>query len=128
MNELRGVGQSLELGGESLEMERGSMLRAWQMSRVVSWMVLVFAAACAVSGASAAVDNPEIEPNDTKGSATMCLSGGPGMSGLDTISGTTTGSGTGSGPTSSDYFLLKTASSALSIYRYQLVLSSARVW
>jgi subtilisin-like proprotein convertase family protein len=101
------------------------MLRAWNLSRVAGWMVLLFAAAWMVPGALAAVDNPEVEPNDNKASATFCQSGGAGMNALDTISGTTTGSGTGSGPTSADYFLLKTASRGLNIYRYQLVLTSA---
>lgn len=72
---------------------------------------------------SLAIDNPEIEPNDSKAAATQAMSGGLGMGPLDTISGTTTGAG-GSGAGSADYFLVKTVGAAANYYRHQLILTS----
>ena len=70
-------------------------------------------------GMAHAVDNPEIEPNDTKTLATIADSAGVGMDVGDTISGTTTGISTSTaGAASADYFRVKTKAKALGIYRY----------
>ncbi|MBS0195259.1 MAG: hypothetical protein JSR77_00715 [Planctomycetes bacterium] len=79
---------------------------------------------CAAMTAAAAINNPEIEPNDSKAAATFANSAGPGMDAADTITGTTTGS-SGSGAGSADYFLVKTKARAVAPYKYQLVLTSA---
>lgn len=72
----------------------------------------------------AAIDNPEAEPNDTKATAFLCVSGGGGMRAGDTITGTTTGSANDGTIASADTFIVKTGSSAGGIYRHQLVLTS----
>ncbi|MGD9688813.1 MAG: hypothetical protein AB7K52_02360 [Phycisphaerales bacterium] len=76
-----------------------------------------------LSGAplAAQTDNPELEGNDTKATATNAFSGGPGMVPGDTLSGITV-SASGSGL---DYFLVRTATLPPGIYRHQLVLTSA---
>src|SRR5262245_36782731 len=73
------------------------------------------------SSALARPDRPEVEPNDSKATATpVTLTCG------DTLSGTTTGGGTtGAGDAgSADYFLLTTPTAAPGIYFYTLTLSS----
>ncbi len=75
--------------------------------------------------ARAGVNNPEVEPNDTKASAFLCVSGGGGMSAGDTITGTTTGSANDGTTASADTFIVKTASRASGLYQHQLVLTSA---
>lgn len=75
--------------------------------------------------AGAGVNNPEVEPNDTKGSAFLCVSGGGGMSAGDTITGTSTGSANDGTSASADTFIVKTATRASGIYQYRLVLTSA---
>ena len=72
----------------------------------------------------AAVGNPEVEPNNAKLTATVCDSGGPGMDAGDTITGNTTGTVSTNGPTSSDYFLVKTRARPAGIYRYRLAFTS----
>lgn len=83
---------------------------------------LLFAAA--MPTVSHAIDTPEIEPNESKAAATTAAGGGGGMANIDTISGTTTGSA-GIGAASADYFKVRTIAAASSIYRYELVLTSA---
>jgi len=80
------------------------------------------------AGAMAQVNNPEIEPNETKATATVAASGGAGMVAGDTISGTTTGASATAGATSLDTFRVKTAAAELGIYRYQLALSSTTLF
>jgi hypothetical protein len=72
----------------------------------------------------AAVVNPEVEPNNAKATATLCDSGGAGMDAGDTITGNTTGTVSTNGPTSSDYFLVKTRARPLGIYRYRLAFTT----
>jgi len=86
---------------------------------VLVWFVLLTVG----SPQSFAIDNPEIEPNDSKGTATIANSGGLGMVALDTISGTTTGA-SGSGSTSPDSFRVRTIGSVTNYYRHQLILTS----
>ena len=102
------------------------MSSSWSMG----WRCCRFLAACVLTLAFsrqgfAAIDNPEVEPNDSKATATPVASGGAGLNGLDTVSGTSTGAGSGGGSSSADYFLLKTVSRAVGVYKYQLVLTSA---
>ena len=87
----------------------------------VSAAMLVFCAA----GLAAAIDNPEVEPNNGKPAATLCASGGIGMDAGDTITGTTTGTVSTAGATSSDFFLVKTKARPLGIYKYRLSFTSA---
>jgi subtilisin-like proprotein convertase family protein len=88
------------------------------------WLVCFWAAvASIVPAAFSAVDNPEVEPNDSKAAATLCNSGGLGMDTGDTISGVTTGS-SGTGINSPDYFTIVTKARSTGVYRYQLVLTS----
>jgi subtilisin-like proprotein convertase family protein len=77
------------------------------------------------AGSAFAIDNPEIEPNNSKAAATLCASGGLGMDAGDTISGSCTGSSSTAGATSADYFLVKTKARPLGIYRYRLAFTSA---
>jgi hypothetical protein len=86
---------------------------------------LAMLAGTALAMTALAVDNPEVEPNDTKAAATLADSGGVGMGPGDTITGTTTGvSTTTAGPASADYFRVRTALAPLAIYRYRLQLAS----
>jgi len=80
----------------------------------------------ALSGAaSAAVPNPEFEPNESKANATIAASAGSGMAHGDTITGTTTGSTTNTpGLTSADYFRVRTAPQPAGIYRHRLTLTT----
>jgi len=70
--------------------------------------------------------NPEAEPNDNKGTATIAASGGSGLQTTpepgpaDTINGTSRGSGTGTGLESADYYRVKIAPAAKNIYCYSL--------
>jgi hypothetical protein len=84
-----------------------------------SRMVLPAIALCALAG-SAFGQNAEVEPNDSKATATIAASGGPGMATGQTITGVSI-SGVGTGL---DYFRVKTASAPLGIYRHRLALSS----
>jgi subtilisin-like proprotein convertase family protein len=72
---------------------------------------------------AAAVDYPEVEPNESKDAADQVPGIGLGMNPFDTISGVTTGAG-GVGAASADYFLVKTAPAASGVYEYTLILSS----
>ncbi|MBS0195760.1 MAG: proprotein convertase P-domain-containing protein [Planctomycetes bacterium] len=87
---------------------------------------LCLAMLCAV-GTAQAVDNPEVEPNDTKATATPANSGGLGMTAGDTISGTTTGTSTVTpGGASADYFLITTRAQAQrGIYVWRLILNDS---
>jgi len=76
----------------------------------------------ACGSASAQTTFPEVEPNNTKTTATPITGVAPG----DTITGSSTGSSTTTaGNTSADYFLVRTAPMPLNIYRYRLVSTSA---
>jgi len=82
---------------------------------------------CAAWAATAygVVNNPEVEPNESKAAATLCASGGAGMAVDDTISGTTTGTSTVvAGLASADYFIVRTSAKAINFYQYQLVLTT----
>lgn len=80
--------------------------------------------ACA-AGSAFAINNPEVEPNDSKGSATIANSGGIGMTHNDTISGISTGSSTSvAGVGSADYFLVTTRAMPTAIYRYRMILTN----
>ena len=68
-----------------------------------------------------AQNTPEIEPNETKGTATVVLAP---MAPGHTLTGNTTGSATTAGATSLDTFRVKTAPAAAGIYRYRLVLTT----
>ncbi|MBS0195616.1 MAG: hypothetical protein JSR77_02555 [Planctomycetes bacterium] len=78
------------------------------------------------AGTAQAANNPEVEPNDTKATATIANSGGAGMDTGDTISGTTTGSSTTTaGAASADYFLVTTKARPQGVYRHRLILTSS---
>lgn len=80
--------------------------------------------ACA-AGSAFAINNPEVEPNNSKGSATVANSGGIGMTHNDTITGVSTGSSTTvAGDTSADYFLVTTRAMPTAIYRYRMILTN----
>ena len=86
----------------------------------------VSAALLMASMAGAQVSNPEVEPNESKATATVAASGGAGMVAGDFITGTTTGTSitAGAGLASADYFRVKTAAMPLGIYRHRLQLTS----
>ena len=85
----------------------------------------LYAAMICAAGTAFAINNPEVEPNDSKAAATVANSSGIGMDVNDTITGTTTGSSTSApGGASSDFFLVTTKAMPAAIYRYRLVLTS----
>ena len=86
----------------------------------------ITAGTAAAVPACALTDNPEIEPNDTKATATLVTSGGTGFASGDTITGLTQGTSTVlNGATgSADVFRIKTAAAPRAIYRHRLALSS----
>jgi hypothetical protein len=87
--------------------------------------MVALAAGTLTSCAFAQVNNPEIEANETKATATTAASGGAGMANGDTISGNTTGTSTTvAGATSADIFRVKTAARPLGIYRHRLALTT----
>jgi hypothetical protein len=87
--------------------------------------MVALAAGTLTSCAYAQVNNPEIEANETKATATVAASGGAGMANGDTISGNTTGTSTTvAGATSADIFRVKTAARPLGIYRHRLALTT----
>ena len=102
------------------------------LTDIIKWtfvrrpLLAIAAASCLIltSRAMAMADTPEIEPNESKGAATVASNGGAGLVSLDTLSGTTKGSG-GVGELSVDYFRVLTAGSPVSVYQYQLILTSA---
>jgi hypothetical protein len=67
-----------------------------------------------------AVDFPEVEPNETKATATPAL----GLVAGDTLSGTTTGTSSLAGATSRDTFRVGTAAATLGIYRHRLAITT----
>ena len=86
-------------------------------------MIVLGLITCA--GSALAAPFNEVEPNDSKSTATPVV----GMTSGDTIIGTTTGTSTSAStttivPNSADYFRIKTAAAALGIYRHQLGLAS----
>ena len=88
--------------------------------------MVALAAGTVTTCAMAQVDNPEVEANETKATATIAASGGAGMANGDFITGTTTGiSTTVAGIASADTFRVKTAARPLGIYRNRLVLTTA---
>ncbi|MBK8913409.1 MAG: proprotein convertase P-domain-containing protein [Phycisphaerales bacterium] len=69
-----------------------------------------------------AVDNPEVEDNNTKAAANaVTLAAG------DSVSGTTTGTSTVAGLGSLDYFRVKTTAAALDVYRHRLTQTAGSV-
>ncbi|MBK9188381.1 MAG: hypothetical protein IPM33_05430 [Phycisphaerales bacterium] len=80
------------------------------------------AAGLACTTAFAQVNNPELEVNDSKATATIANSGGAGMANADYITGTSTGTSTLAGPTSADYFRVRTALAPLGVYRHRLAI------
>ena len=95
--------------------------------RNVFGMTTAVSAALLMASAAGAQVNPEVEPNDSKATATVAASGGAGMVTGDTITGTTTGliiTVPPVGLTSADYFRVKTAAMPLAIYRHRLQLAS----
>ncbi len=88
-----------------------------------STMIVLGLIACAGTALAAPFD--EVEPNDSKTTATPVV----GMASGDTINGTTTGTSTSTSTTtvvatSADYFRIKTAAAPLGIYRHRLALAS----
>ena len=78
-------------------------------------LIVLGLVACA--GSAFAVPFPEVEPNETKATATPAI----GMVSGDTLTGITTGTSTTvAGAASADTFRIKTAARPLAIYRYQL--------
>jgi len=76
------------------------------------------------SYAGAQIANPEVEPNESKATATLANSGGAGMVAGDTITGTTTGTSTTvAGDASADYFRVRMAAAPLAIYRHELTIA-----
>ncbi|MBK8913126.1 MAG: proprotein convertase P-domain-containing protein [Phycisphaerales bacterium] len=69
----------------------------------------------ATASTALAVDNPEVEDNNSKAAANaVTLAAG------DSVSGTTTGTSTVAGLGSLDYFRVKTTAAALDVYRHRL--------
>jgi hypothetical protein len=73
---------------------------------------------------SVCAQTAEVEPNETKATATPVVLSGPGA----TITGNTTGASTTAGATSLDTFRVKTPAAALGIYRHRLVLTSSTLF
>ena len=97
------------------------------MAFAMKWMLATatMAATAAVAAVVSSVPNVEIEPNESKASATVADSGGPGMADGDTITGTSTGNFVGFGGLFSvDYFRVKTEAATPRIYRHRLSLSA----
>ncbi len=92
-----------------------------QKSRQCAIAVLIAGAVVFLCSARVlAVDYPEVEPNNSKGAATIPAA--PLVAG-DALTGNTTGSSTTvEGPTSADYFLVETAAAPLGIYQHRLVI------
>jgi hypothetical protein len=82
------------------------------------------AAGLACTTAFAQVNNPELEVNDSKATATIANSGGAGMANGDYITGTSTGTSTslGGAVNTADYFRVRTALAPLGVYRHRLAL------
>jgi subtilisin-like proprotein convertase family protein len=75
--------------------------------------------------ALAQTDNPEVEPNQSKATATLAASGGAGMVSGDFLSGTSTSSSTsGTSPANIDYFRVRLAPAALGIYEHRLQITT----
>jgi len=82
---------------------------------------LMLAVSAPLAAARAQTSFPEIEPNETKATATAaaCLVAG------DSVTGTSTGSVTTAGPTSVDTFRVQTCALPLGIYEHRLTLATA---
>jgi hypothetical protein len=96
------------------------------MNRCSSGMFLAIGTLAMIAGTAVAVDTPEVEPNDSKATATVANNGGLGLDSGDTISGLTTGTSTtvpGNG--SADYFIVTTKARPLGIYRHTLTLTTS---
>jgi hypothetical protein len=89
------------------------------------WLLAAAAGLAFSTSAIAQVNNPEVEPNEVKGTATVAASGGGGMANMDFITGNSTGSSTSTaGAASADTFRVKTAGAALGIYRHRLQITT----
>jgi hypothetical protein len=89
------------------------------------WLLATAAGLAFSTSALAQVNNPEVEPNEVKGTATVAASGGGGMANMDFITGNSTGSSTSTaGAASADTFRVKTAGAALGIYRHRLQITT----
>jgi hypothetical protein len=87
--------------------------------------MVALAAGTVATCAFAQVNNPEVEANEDKTTATVAASGGAGMANGDFITGNTTGTSTTiAGAGSADIFRVKTAAAPLGIYRNRLVLTT----
>lgn len=85
---------------------------------------LVSALSC-LAGTAWAVDIAEVEPNESKATATVANNGGAGLDSGDAITGTTTGSSTTTpGAASADYFIVTTKARPLGIYEHTLTLTT----
>ena len=74
-----------------------------------------------LAGYAGAQSTPEVEPNNTKATATPATLVNIG----DTLTGLTTGTTTtGAGTANADFFRVKTAAAALGIYRHRLVVTT----
>jgi len=85
-------------------------------ARLLSMLVALSAVVCSKSWSSAGPMAPEVEPNDTKATATPVL----GLLSADSITGLSTAT-SGAGL---DYFRISTAPAAAGIYRHQLTLTT----
>jgi len=90
------------------------------MKRSIHALAAFSAAGILAASAAAQVNNPEIEANDAKLTATTANSGGAGMVLTDFITGTSI-SATGVGL---DYFRVRTATAPLAIYRHRFVITT----
>ena len=97
------------------------------MNRGMSGGVLMAVGALAVlAGTVQAVDTPEVEPNDSKATATVANNGGIGLDSGDTISGVTTGTSTTvPGAASVDTFIVTTKARPLGIYKHTMTLTTS---
>ncbi|MBL9030086.1 MAG: hypothetical protein JNM80_00085, partial [Phycisphaerae bacterium] len=90
------------------------------MKKTTTALALAMSAGLATS-ALARPNFPEVEPNETKGQATMVVGMAPG----DTLSGNSTGTSTTvAGAASADTFLIKVAPAPLGLYRNRLVITT----
>ncbi len=89
-------------------------------------LLLAIGALSVLAGTVHAVDTPEIEPNESKATATVADNGGVGLDSGDTISGSTTGTSTTvPGNASADYFIVTTKARPLGIYKHTLTLTTS---
>jgi hypothetical protein len=99
--------------------------RAVGVSRARVGTITAIAGVALSASAWGQIGNPEVEPNDTKGAATVANSGGAGLMAGDFLTGNTTGSSTTTpGPASADYFRVTVKTAPLAIYRHRLTITT----